>query len=154
MMGVPKFGGERVAISAARTARDAVLVAAGKLGGGFPGPIVGHRTFDREDAAVVVGDDQEERLGRVGVIGDVIIMEIREDLMVEPLSMLASPVPFCTAPASTQRVRSAGVDAAGHAADALNFRHAQVEAATAATERSSGQVPRCRRRACSWSSPP
>jgi hypothetical protein len=44
-------------------------VATGKLGGGFPGPIVGHRTFDREDAAVVVGDDQDERLGWVGVIG-------------------------------------------------------------------------------------
>jgi hypothetical protein len=68
-VGTAEFGGERVAIGSARTARDAVLVAAGKLGGGFPGPIVGHRTFDREDAAVVVGDDQEERLGWVGVIG-------------------------------------------------------------------------------------
>jgi hypothetical protein len=39
----------------------------GKLGGGFSGSNVGHWTFDREDAAVMVGDDQEERLGRVGV---------------------------------------------------------------------------------------
>ena len=69
-MGVPKFSGERVTIGSARTARDAVLVATGRLGGSFPGPVVGHRAFDREDAAVVVGDDQEERLGRVGVLGD------------------------------------------------------------------------------------
>ena len=62
VMGVPKFGGERVTIGSARTARDAVLVTTGKLGGGFPRPIVGHRTFDREDMAAVVGDDQEERL--------------------------------------------------------------------------------------------
>jgi len=43
-------------------------------GGGFPRPVVDHRTLDAEDATVVVDDDQEEWLDRVGVIGDETIL--------------------------------------------------------------------------------
>jgi hypothetical protein len=34
---------------------------------GFPRAIVGHRAFDGEHAAVVVGDDQVEWLGRIRI---------------------------------------------------------------------------------------
>ena len=69
-MGATEFGGERVAISAAWTACDAGRVATRKLGGGFPGSIVGHRTFDREDAAMVVGVcNQPQMEGRRVAIG-------------------------------------------------------------------------------------
>jgi hypothetical protein len=66
-MGTAEFGSECVTIGAAWTARDAGRVSTGKLGGGFPGSIVGHRTFDREDAAMVVGDDQGAGPARVRV---------------------------------------------------------------------------------------
>ena len=61
------LGRQRVAIGAGRAAHDAALLVAG-IGGGFvPGPVVGHRAFDGEHAAVVVGDDEVERLGGIGV---------------------------------------------------------------------------------------
>jgi hypothetical protein len=48
-------------LAADRTAHDAALMVTG-IGGGFlPGPAVGHRAFDG-NAAVVVGDDEVERL--------------------------------------------------------------------------------------------
>ena len=43
-------------------AMDAPLMIAGVARGGNPGMIVGHRAFDGESAAVVVGDDQVEWL--------------------------------------------------------------------------------------------
>jgi hypothetical protein len=33
-----------------------------------PGPVVSHRPFDGEETAVIVGDDEEERLGWRGVV--------------------------------------------------------------------------------------
>jgi hypothetical protein len=56
-MRAPILGGQIVAIGAGRAAHDAALLVAGKGGGFLPGPVVGHRTFDREHAAVVIGDD-------------------------------------------------------------------------------------------------
>ena len=57
-----EFGGERVTIRAGRTAHDLPLLAvAGVAGGRLPRLIVDHRTFHREDAQMVVGDDQVER---------------------------------------------------------------------------------------------
>ena len=51
---------ERVPIRASRPERDAPLMIAGVARGGLPGVIVGHRAFDGEPAAIVVGDDQVE----------------------------------------------------------------------------------------------
>jgi hypothetical protein len=59
------FSSERVPIRASRPARDAPLMIADVTRGGFPGVIVGHRAFDGEHAAIVVGDDQVEWLGRI-----------------------------------------------------------------------------------------
>jgi hypothetical protein len=64
VVGATELSGECVAIGAGRSAGDAVLMMARLAGGGFPRPVVGHRALDAEDAAVVVGDDQEERRGR------------------------------------------------------------------------------------------
>jgi hypothetical protein len=57
------LGRQRVAIGTARATGDMALVVAGLAGGCLPAPVVGHRTFDREHAAVVVGDNQVERRG-------------------------------------------------------------------------------------------
>ena len=54
---------ERIPIRASRPARDAPLMIAGVARGRSPGVIVGHRAFDGERAAIVVGDDQVE--GRI-----------------------------------------------------------------------------------------
>ena len=51
-----KFGGERLAIRTGWPAYDAVVLIAGKPGGGFPWSVVRHRPLDTEDAAVMVGD--------------------------------------------------------------------------------------------------
>jgi hypothetical protein len=40
---------------------------AGSPGSFVPGPVVGHRAFDREDSLIMVGDDQEERFIRFRV---------------------------------------------------------------------------------------
>jgi hypothetical protein len=95
--------------SAARTARDAVFVTTSKLGGGFPRPIVGHRTFDREDATVVVSDDQEERLDRVGVIAmNMPSLLPRLFIMITSVTALSKPKPlvFLGKPARTMGGRS------------------------------------------------
>jgi hypothetical protein len=68
LVGCPIFGGERVTIRPGRTAHDVPLVVARIPGGVVPWPVVGHRAFDREEAPVMVGDDEEERLGR-SVVG-------------------------------------------------------------------------------------
>jgi hypothetical protein len=61
-MGLTIRRGKQVAIRAGRAAADTPLVViAGEPGRGMPWPIVGHWTFDREYAAVEVGDDKEER---------------------------------------------------------------------------------------------
>ena len=54
---------QRIAISAGWAAYDAPLEVAGVGGGIIPWPVVGHRSLYAEDAAVVVRDDQIERLG-------------------------------------------------------------------------------------------
>lgn len=68
LVGLPIFGGERVAIRAGWPALDVPLAVPGAAGGRLPRLILGHRPFDREEAPIVVGDDQEERSGlaRVG----------------------------------------------------------------------------------------
>ena len=69
------LGRERVAIQSRRAARDApLLLIPGITGGGVPWPVVGHRPFDREHAAIVVGDYQIEWLGGIGL--EVIIPEL------------------------------------------------------------------------------
>ena len=50
-----------------RTAHDAPLFFPRAAGGQVPWAVIGHRTLDGEQPGVEVGDDQEERLGRVGV---------------------------------------------------------------------------------------
>ena len=66
-MGALVFSGERRAIWAHRTALDVPLVVPRAARGGLPGLIISHRALDRKEAAVMVGDDQEERFGRAGV---------------------------------------------------------------------------------------
>jgi hypothetical protein len=61
----PIVGCQRVAIGTDRSADDPSLVVAGLLGGRLPGLVVRHRTFDREHAAVVVGDNQEKWLAGI-----------------------------------------------------------------------------------------
>ena len=56
------LGCQRVAVGTGRAAGDLALMAAGLAGGCLPRPVVGHRAFDGEHAAVVVGDDEVERL--------------------------------------------------------------------------------------------
>src|SRR5271166_590835 len=56
------LGRQLVAIGAGRAAYDAALMVTGEVGGLFPGPVVGHRAFDGKYAAVMVGDDEVERL--------------------------------------------------------------------------------------------
>ena len=51
-------GRRRVAIGAGRAAGDAVLAIAGLAGSILPVLVVGHRPFEGEHAAVVVGDNQ------------------------------------------------------------------------------------------------
>ena len=68
------LGRERVAIQSRRAARDApLLLIPGITGGGVPWPVVGHRPFDREHAAIVVGDYQIEWLGGIGLEHEFII---------------------------------------------------------------------------------
>jgi hypothetical protein len=38
-----------------------------KCGGFVPGSVVGHRAFDGEKSPIVVGDDEVERRGAIGV---------------------------------------------------------------------------------------
>ena len=51
---------QRFTICPGRPAGDVPLPSAGGLSCGLPSPIVCHRPFDREHAAVVVSDDKEE----------------------------------------------------------------------------------------------
>ena len=60
------FAGERVAIWAGRAALDVALVFSGAAGGQIPRAVIGHRTFDAEQASVEIGDDQEEDGAGVG----------------------------------------------------------------------------------------
>ena len=71
------LGRQRVAIGAGRAAHDATLMVAGIAGGFVPGPVVGHRAFDGEHAAVVVGDDEVEWLGGIGLGHGRILILIR-----------------------------------------------------------------------------
>jgi hypothetical protein len=61
---------ECVAIRAARAAHDAVVIVARLASGILPRPVIGHRAFDGEHAAVVVGDDQVEWLAWWRVVCD------------------------------------------------------------------------------------
>ena len=64
VVSAPVFAGERVAIWAARTAYHVPLLpVAGLAGRSLPRAIVGHRSFDGEYAAIMVGDDQKKWLG-------------------------------------------------------------------------------------------
>jgi hypothetical protein len=47
-----------------------LIVIAGKPRGDNPGSVVGHRTFDGEHAAIVIGDDEEKRGGWLGGHGE------------------------------------------------------------------------------------
>jgi hypothetical protein len=62
-----EFVGETVAIRAGRTAHDTTVLFARSAGGQVPGAVIGHWTLDGEQAGIEVGDDEEERSGRVGV---------------------------------------------------------------------------------------
>jgi hypothetical protein len=53
-------GRQRAAIGSGRAAGDAALMIAGFTSGVLPVPVVGHRAFDREHAAVVISYDQIE----------------------------------------------------------------------------------------------
>ena len=64
-MGAGIFGSQLVAIDTGWAARDATLLVAGEGGGFFPRPVVGHWAFDGEHAAIVVADDEVERLVRI-----------------------------------------------------------------------------------------
>ena len=60
-MGFLVFAGERLAIRAGRPAFDVSLLIPRMAGCGLPGPIIRHRAFNREEAPIMVGDNQEER---------------------------------------------------------------------------------------------
>ena len=60
------FGSQFVPIDTGWAAHDAALLVAGEGRGLFPRPIVGHRTLDGEYTAVLIGDDEVERL--VGIV--------------------------------------------------------------------------------------
>jgi hypothetical protein len=57
VLGAPVVSSERVTIRTGRAACDAMLMAVSIQGDLIPRPVVSPRTFDREDATVVVGDD-------------------------------------------------------------------------------------------------
>jgi hypothetical protein len=60
--------GERFPVGAAWAANYAALLpVASVLGCGLPGPIVGHWPLDGEDAPVLIDNDEEERLARLGL---------------------------------------------------------------------------------------
>jgi hypothetical protein len=54
-------------------ALDVPVVFSRAADGQIPGAVIGHRTLDRKHAAIVIGYDQEERFGRIGVGHGVII---------------------------------------------------------------------------------
>jgi hypothetical protein len=56
---------QSVSVSAGRAADDPVLMVASLSGSRLPGPVVGHRTFDGEYAAVVISDNEVERFGGI-----------------------------------------------------------------------------------------
>jgi hypothetical protein len=70
LVGFSIFGGERFTIRAGRATHDVPLMVARIPGGFVPWPIVGHGAFDGEEALVMVGEDEEERLGRSSDMGD------------------------------------------------------------------------------------
>ena len=56
------LGCQLVAVRAGRAASDLALTAAGLSSGRLPRPVVGHRACDSEHTAIVVGDNEVERL--------------------------------------------------------------------------------------------
>ncbi len=56
------FGCQRIAVGAGRAASDLAVTAAGLASGRLPRPVVRHWAFDGEHTAIVVGDDEVERL--------------------------------------------------------------------------------------------
>jgi hypothetical protein len=64
LVGFPVSGGERVTIRAGRAIHDVPLMVARIPGGVIPWLVVGHQAFDGEEVPVMVGEDDEERLGR------------------------------------------------------------------------------------------
>jgi hypothetical protein len=59
----PALGRQRLPVWAARAAGDAALLVTGIAGGLVLWPVVGHRAFHGEHAAVVIGHDEVEGLG-------------------------------------------------------------------------------------------
>ena len=69
--------GERVAIRARRAALDMTLFFPRAAGGQIPRAVIGHRTLDAKQSRIEVGDNQEERLARVGVGHALFYHEVR-----------------------------------------------------------------------------
>jgi hypothetical protein len=56
--------GDRITLCPGRAANDVACVLTRLACGRLPGSGIGHWTFEREDASILVDDDQEERLRR------------------------------------------------------------------------------------------
>jgi hypothetical protein len=69
LVGFAELGGELVTLRTGRPAHNVELAMIADMASQFvvPGPVVSHRLFDGEEAAVIVGDDEEERLGWRGL---------------------------------------------------------------------------------------
>ena len=64
LVGFTELGGELVMIRTGRPAHHVELAMIADMASEVvPGPVVSHRPFDGEEAAVIVGNDEEERLG-------------------------------------------------------------------------------------------
>jgi hypothetical protein len=61
------FDGQRAPIRTLRATSDIVIIITRVTGRSFPGAVIRHRAFDAKAVRGVVGDDQEERFGRIRV---------------------------------------------------------------------------------------
>jgi hypothetical protein len=67
-LGSLKISGKLVPVRAARSAHDApVKIITRMTGSVVPRPIVAHRAFNAKEPLIIIGDNEEERRGRIDV---------------------------------------------------------------------------------------
>lgn len=66
--GALKISGKPVPVRAARAAYDAPVKVIPRMTGSIvPRPIVGHGAFNAKEPLIIIGDNEEEQRGRIGV---------------------------------------------------------------------------------------
>jgi hypothetical protein len=66
--GALKCGSEGTSVLAGWTTYNVPVEMVSRMAcGAFPWAVVGHRAFDREEALVMVGNDEEKLPGRIGI---------------------------------------------------------------------------------------